>query len=328
MQDHIHTDQQLLRQLLSVCAFALWTASVFGAATLPVSDAVATSRGAVRSVSEEQDWKSAAVSGKLLVSSASSVPSDVAGDAVELVFVAGQPKLYVPGRGWCGLTGGTTLAEGAEVECALTFSVSEGVTNVQCQVAGWDSGLLALAGGDAIRNVEAVGAVDELKVQTDEVGVLPTVGGEELAVAKVFDKAKSDKPVTFPKTPVLVGAPGVRQTVVYRGEAVSVPVYYNASLAGSTMSVALNTNACDGVHGFSLQELGFSAGKVSFEIGSLHKGLYYAILTSDTPAGKYALPSGGAWRQATSDSTLDGPLEAPATADRGFYRVSVTDVRP
>lgn len=145
----------------------------------------------------------------------------------------------------------------------------------------------------------------------------PTVDGQTVEPAEVFEAANSARPIVYPSAPTLAGGIGA-QTIAFGGVTVAVPVYYTATLDGSTVSLALNEKAVprianeDATQAFELT----ADGKVKIHLTQVHPGLYYALETCEKLGDTWTR---GAFVQGQSDFTVK------CVGDSGFYRVAVQD---
>ena len=137
--------------------------------------------------------------------------------------------------------------------------------------------------------------------------------------------------IVYPKAPTVSGEPG-SQTITYKGTVVDVPAYYTATLSGTTVMLALNSNALPtiGATEASGDDEAVPATEVTDETFGLgltttSTKLYYGLATCDTPSGTFAEPT----------TLTQGTGKAMSLkANRGtnenvkFYKVFVTDIAP
>ena len=173
----------------------------------------------------------------------------------------------------------------------------------------------------------ADGATARLEYTSDCLSILlritaqdrPTVDGETVEADKVFAKAKSTKPIVYPSKPTLTGEAGV-QRIVFGGKTVAVPAHYTATLAGNTVTIALNDNAKPVLADGEGEKRAIIIGdaEVTLHIGNLIDGLLYSVLKANDLNGD--------WTELTKPAaTSDFTVERPSTEAAAFYTIKVTD---
>ena len=175
--------------------------------------------------------------------------------------------------------------------------------------------------------------VDPFKSEEPPAGN-PTVGGQTVEPANVFNTAASNKPISYPTAPVLDGTEGVNQTITYNAVIVNVPTYYTATLTGTTVSLALNDNAVPAM-GYTAEAeeqeevpaMEVTENKVGVGVTTTNTKLWYGLASCNTPNGSYVDPAPAKLKQGTGKAMQ---LTADKNSDDSvkFYKIYVTDVAP
>jgi hypothetical protein len=162
----------------------------------------------------------------------------------------------------------------------------------------------------------------------------PTVDGTPVEPANVFNTAITTKPIVYPTEPTLAGTAGVDQTITFNGVTVNVPTYYDAKLAGTTVSLSLNTNAIPAIGEATVE----SEEKAAIEVGATtftttltttNTKLYYGLKTATTPnAAEWTVGTLTQGTGAAMQIQADKPTVSGDTASAGFFKLYVTDVAP
>lgn len=163
----------------------------------------------------------------------------------------------------------------------------------------------------------------------------PTVDGQSVEPANVFNTAASNKPIIYPSAPTVAGEVG-SQTIAFNGVTVNVPAYYTATLTGTTVSLELNDNALPTIGDATVSEEAKEAievGETTFTatLTSTNVKLYYGLKAAATVNAAAADWTVGTLTQGTGapmQITADKPTVEGNAAAAGFFKVYVTDVPP
>ena len=164
----------------------------------------------------------------------------------------------------------------------------------------------------------------------------PTVDGQTVEPANVFNTAASDKPITYPSAPTIAVEEGGRQKITFNGVTVSVPAYYTAMLDGNVVSLELNTNALPVIGDAQIEEMAKKAievGATTFTttLTSTNEKLYYGLKVATSPNAPDKDWTVGALTKGTGAAMqiqMDKPTVSENPASAGFFKVYVTDIAP
>jgi len=163
----------------------------------------------------------------------------------------------------------------------------------------------------------------------------PTVDGQSVEPANVFNTAASNKPIIYPSAPTIAGEVG-SQTIAFNGVTVNVPAYYTATLDGTTVMLELNDNALptigdEMVSGEAKDAIEVGATTFTATLTSTNVKLYYGLKSAATVNAAAADWTVGTLTQGTGapmQITADKPTVEGNAAAAGFFKVYVTDVPP
>ena len=246
---------------------------------------------------------------------------------------------------WCGYGYGYEFVEGVSYAVRLEFDYPSGdrsgIVPIVCSVkAGGEPkfgklfegfAVTAQTGGACTANrVSRAGFLGEASFDTltgeyavmrIEADIGPTVDGVAVAVERVFEVARTTRPIAYPSAPVVTGEVGA-QRIVFGGVTVAVPRHYTATVSGNTVLLALNDFARPVVSDGDGDKKAIAVGEttVSLHIGNAIEGLFYRVVS--------AAALGDEWTPVTeflpvSDFTVD----RKATDTSAFYKIEVSDVQ-
>ena len=148
----------------------------------------------------------------------------------------------------------------------------------------------------------------------------PTVDGRPVESAEVFETARTTKPIVYPSAPALTGEVG-EQTIVFEGVSVKVPRHYTVTLAGMTVTLALNDFARPVLEDSDDDKKAISVGEttVTLHVGRRIDGLYYRVVMTRA--------LGGEWTPVTAFLPVgDFTVDRKETDASAFYKIEVSDI--
>ena len=157
------------------------------------------------------------------------------------------------------------------------------------------------------------------------------MGDDPVDPKKVFETARSDKPIVYPSKPTLAGEIGAQTITFDGGEPVKVPEYYTATLGEDqrTVTLALNDNAkpafgdeTAAVGGEENKAVEVTDGTVKLHLTDVRPELYYTLKRCET--------LGGTWEpvvtvKGDADGFNGNFSDKMDGAAAGFFRVIVSD---
>ena len=226
------------------------------------------------------------------------------------------------------VTSGGKVPEGATVSIAATFA--EGY-----QLAAVTTNGAAVAGATLPYTFTMTADMTVAITSEAEPVANPTVDGQTVEPANVFNTAASNKPIIYPSAPTIAGEVG-SQTITFNGTTVSVPAYYTATLDGTTVTLALNDNALptigdETVSGEAKDAIEVGATTFTATLTSTNEKLYYGLKSAATVNAAAADWTVGTLTKGTGapmQITADKPTVNENAASAGFFKVYVTDVPP
>lgn len=226
------------------------------------------------------------------------------------------------------VTSGGKVPEGATVSIAAT--IAEGY-----QLAAVTTNSATVADATLPYTFTMTGDMT-VAITSEQIPVAnPTVDGQSVEPANVFNTAASNKPIIYPSAPTVAGEVG-SQTIAFNGVTVNVPAYYTATLTGTTVSLELNDNALPTIGDATVSEEAKEAievGETTFTatLTSTNVKLYYGLKAAATVNAAAADWTVGTLTQGTGapmQITADKPTVNENAASAGFFKVYVTDVPP
>ena len=175
------------------------------------------------------------------------------------------------------------------------------------------AGFLGEASFDSLTGEYAV-----MRIKAD---VGPTVDGVPVAVERVFEAARTTRPIAYPSAPVVTGEVGA-QKIVFGGVTVAVPRHYTATVSGNTVVLTLNDFARPVISDGDGDKKAISVGEttVSLHISNAIEGLFYRVVSAST--------LGDEWTPVTEFLPVaDFTVDRKAADVSAFYKIEVSDVQ-
>lgn len=240
----------------------------------------------------------------------------------QLDLVSGRPVALTSG----GATGSGKIsvyqdaAKGALVMAKGEYSLITAPSAARRDLEVFAASVLCGNLSDEVEGCLTVGEEGGLAMLKLVLGPCASVGGRKIDCAHVFEVANSRVPIVYPTDPVLGGEIGA-QTIDFEGTTVKVPIYYTATLSGTTVTLELNDNARPRIADGDGDKKAIAVGEtsVSLHIANPIDGFLYRVVTAKTLADEWIPVT-----EFTSDSDFD--IEREKDAKAAFYRIEVTDV--
>ena len=159
-------------------------------------------------------------------------------------------------------------------------------------------------------------AVMRIKADVD-----PTVDGVAVAAERVFEAARTTRPIAYPSAPVVTGEVGA-QKIVFGGVTVAVLRHYTATVSGNTVMLTLNDFARPVISDGDGDKKAISVGEttVSLHISNAIEGLFYRVVSAST--------LGDEWTPVTEFLPVaDFTVDRKVTDTSAFYKIDVSDVQ-